>query len=455
MEGIKKILLLDRLVEWFINHGIDYGKLFVITGVVILYSFFSNTEQSFGAVLSLFFLTAPFWLTYMVFKAAHYKWVIYVRKRSNLAAGRTSLEIKLPPEVLKSPRAMETVLNQMWNVSTPKNIGEVYWGGKHPPTYGLEIVSRGGEVKFYINTPTKKFKDVTEVQLYSQYPGVEVHEVDIDYTAEISADSDEYELFSMHMNKKGDKIMPMGTYIDHGLDDMPKEEEKIDPLTTWLDNLGSIGPDERLWIQILIKAHKNYPFSHGGFSWSIPKDQTFEAQIAAKIDEVMMRDPATKSAPVEADGQPRLTQEERGRADALERKASKPQFETAIRFIYAARKGRFNGGNISSTLRSFAAFDVIGRNEIGYRWRTDFNHKWLSDPTGKRIAAYKKAELTDYKLRRHFNYALGLKDNPCLFSSEEVATIWHLPGKVALTPTLSRVQSTRSEAPANLPTGQA
>ena len=278
-----------------------------------------------------------------------------------------------------------------------------------------------------------------------------MRELDIDYTAEVNPD--EYELFSMHINKKADKIMPIGTYIDHGLDDMPKEEEKTDPLTTWLDNLGSVGPGEHLWVQILIKGHKDYPFSHGGFAWSIPKDQTFKAQVAARIDELMMRDPATKSAPIEADGQPRLTKEERERADALERKASKEQFETAIRFIYSAKKGHFNGGRISSTLRSFAAFDMIGRNVLGYRWRTDFSHNWLSDPTGAKVAAYKKAELTDYKLRRHFNYALGLTDSPRLFSTEEVATIWHLPGKVALTPTLARVESTRSEAPANLPTG--
>ena len=447
--------LLNNLVGWFVDHDLDYGKILVVTGVVILYSFFSNTDdQSFGSVLSLLFLTAPFWLTYLTFEAAHYKWMLYVSKVANLNNGRTTLEIKLPPEVLKSPKAMETTINQMWSIATPKNISEVYWQGKRPPVYGLEIVSHGGTVKFYINTPIKKFKDMTEVQLYSQYPGVEVHEVDIDYTAEINVDSDEYETFSMHMNKKRDDVMPIGTYIDYGLDDMPKEEEKTDPATTWLDNLGSIGTHERLWFQILIRGHKDYPFSHGGFAWSVPEEKTFKARIAAKIDGIMMRDPVTKSAPIDVDGQPRLTLEERSRADALDRKASKAQFDTAIRFFYAVKRGRFNGERMTSALNAFRAFDIIGRNEIGMRWRTDFNHNWLSDPFGKRVAAYKKTELIDYKLRRHNNRAVGLLDKWCLFSTEEIATMWHLPGRVALTPTLTRVTSTRSEAPANLPTGQ-
>ncbi len=36
-------------------------------------------------------------------------------------------------------------------------------------------------------------------------------------------------------------------------------------------------------------------------------------------------------------------------------------------------------------------------------------------------------------------------------TTEELATIFHIPGKVASTPTLARIPSKRSEAPANLP----
>jgi hypothetical protein len=40
---------------------------------------------------------------------------------------------------------------------------------------------------------------------------------------------------------------------------------------------------------------------------------------------------------------------------------------------------------------------------------------------------------------------------PAVLTSEELATIYHLPGKVAQTPTLDRIESKRSEPPANLP----
>ena len=36
-------------------------------------------------------------------------------------------------------------------------------------------------------------------------------------------------------------------------------------------------------------------------------------------------------------------------------------------------------------------------------------------------------------------------------NGEELATLYHLPGAVATTPTLTRIPSKKSEAPANLP----
>ena len=131
-----------------------------MTALLILYFFFSSTSQSFGFVLSLLFLTTPFWLTYFIFESAHYKWTFYVGKVASLKEGRTTLEVKLPPEVTKSPQAMEVILNQMWNIANPKKVGEAYLEGKRPPTYSLEIASRGGEVKLsliHISEPTRPY----------------------------------------------------------------------------------------------------------------------------------------------------------------------------------------------------------------------------------------------------------------------------------------------------------
>lgn len=66
----------------------------------------------------------------------------------------------------------------------------------------------------------------------------------------------------------------------------------------------------------------------------------------------------------------------------------------------------------------------------------------------------KKRELEEYKKRYYYRSdAKSFADTPKIMSVEELATIFHIPGTSVVTPTLTRVESTRKEAPANLPIG--
>ena len=66
----------------------------------------------------------------------------------------------------------------------------------------------------------------------------------------------------------------------------------------------------------------------------------------------------------------------------------------------------------------------------------------------------KKDELEAYKLRTYSEAEKKSKvDAKKVMSVEELATIYHIPGTAVVTPNLSRVESNRKEAPANLPIG--
>jgi hypothetical protein len=148
---------------------------------------------------------------------------------------------------------------------------------------------------------------------------------------------------------------------------------------------------------------------------------------------------------------PRLTTGERATIEAIELNAEKYAYETAIRWIYITPEGKFNGDKINMFIRAFSQWDVQGRNGIGVRWRTDFNYMLFSDPFGTKIPALKREEFKRYKQRKYYSRnSIGDKK---IFTAMELATIFHLPGKVAQTPNLQRVPSTRSEAPSNLPVG--
>ena len=448
---ITKLPVLGYFLEKLDEADFEYGIFATGLATIMLIVFFTNTQYRIGTIISIIFYTAPIWLPWLSLKVFHAKYMDFVGKKLDISQGRVTLEIKIPQEVLKSPEAMETVISQMWNKATPDNFWETYIDGKRPPRYGLEMVSFGGDVRFYINTRVKKFKNITETQLYAQYPGIEVEELAVDYAAALQWDPDKYEYFSMHMRKKRDEEMPIKTYKENGLADMPKEEEKVDPMVALVELLGTVKPHEKLCIQFIIFGHREAGILEGNIYGPPPKAGEWKHRVQAKIDEVMGRNPEDRTAPAELEGTPRLTQSEREDAEALERAKSQYPYRVGIRWIYQAKKGHFNGDMLTVMLNAFRSFDTIGRQEIGMAWRTDFNYMWFSDPFGTEVFALKRQELVEYKLRKYFNKnQLG---NTKIFTPEELATMFHLPGKVALTPTLNRIPSTRSEAPANLPTG--
>jgi len=428
--------------------GVNIKILYVLIGLgfvafgFVYFDFQSNTV--FGYMLTF----APIWLPLITFLLFYEYWLQYVRKEFNFKNGRTTIEIRLPQEIFKSPAAMEAVLVQMYQAASPDNHVESYIDGKHPPTASLELVSRGGDVHFYMNVPKKRFKDLWEVQLYAHYPGIEVHELDIDYTAEVPFDMKRFAYFMIHFGLKKADAYPLRTYIEYGLDQMPKEEEKVDPINSIIEMLGSIGPGEHIWIQILIEANKEWTFKEGSLR-TIPD---WKNEARGEIQKII--DGAVKRAGAETTGNVMmlLTDTEKDTIKAIERSLGKLAFNTIIRAVYICPSDNVRIGDIvPRIITSWRAFDDLNRNSIGFKWRTDFDWNWWQDPKGYKKAHLKKVELDEYK-RRVLNVK---KDNyhRAIMTTEELATIYHFPGKVTTTPTLGRIPSKRSEAPANLPIG--
>jgi hypothetical protein len=406
-----------------------------------------------SSIFSLMAGTAPIWLPGMTFLLFFQSWMGFVHHKFDLSQGRVTLEIKVPQEILKSPEAMELVLTQLHQTASPDNHVQTYWDGKKPPTYGLELVSRHGDVRFYLSVPKKKFKNLAETQLYAQYPGIEVHELEIDYTAEIPWDPSRFSYFSLHFGLKKADAYPIKTYIDFGLDKMPKEEEKLDPISGMLEMLGSMGPGEYAWVQILITANRKTAFKEGSLSES--PDWTGEAR--AEIKNIIKK--ANERVGVKADPEKgvslnmlNLSETEKDTVKAIERTLGKNAFNTAIRGMYIAKNEAFNPGErIGALITGWRSYDDLNRNSIGPRWRTDFDWPWWQDPSGHKRVHLKEAELKEYKRRAYTSY--NKIDGPKVMTVEELATIFHLPGKVAVTPTLARIPSKRAEAPSNLPIG--
>lgn len=447
-------------LKWVGDQDFDYGPMAAAIAFTLLALGLVVFGVSAGGVFSVLAALTPIWLPIILFYLFFNKWTDMVGTAFYLNQGRTTLRVRLPADVFKSPEAMEFVISQIHNTANPDNLMQTYKDGKRPLPFSFEFASIGGEVRFYVNLPTKKSKNAFETNMYSQYPGVEIIEEAVDYAAEIPLDykSEGYELFAAHMGKKRDEVLPIKSYLDFGLDKFPKEEEKVDPITPMLEVLGSIQPHERLFVQFIAVSFRPSSFLNG--QMTIGEGPNWNEASKKKINEIMNRDPKKKtplgfsSSEGEDDdnrGQmAMLTMGEKDLVAAIERHSGKYAYKTAIRWVYVNKKGGFNGDLINPVIRMFSQWD--GANALGIRWRTDFDYKDLIPGKKKKaLESLKKAEWKEY--RRRVYAPKGSGDHPKIFTAEELASIWHLPGKVAMTPTLDRVPSTRGEPPANLPTG--
>ncbi len=424
----------------------------------MVYGFLNDLISPLPArVISYLFYFSPIWVPILLGMALMDLWLRYRRNLFIIAQGGVLLEVKIPREITKSPGVMEIILGVMFQKGNA-SYAETYIDGKIRPWYSLEMVSIGGQVHFYIWCQ-KKFKNVIEAQIYAQYPEVEISEVPAgeDYAQKISYDPEKNSMWGTYFvkSKKDNKDgYPIKTYVDYALDTDPKEEYKIDPLTSVLEFLGSISPTDQVWIQILIQAHKGEGIPEGRL-FKIPdwKDAVKEEikSLNKKLEDEDNPDKPPR----------RPTKGEADTIAALERSLSKYAFETMIRGFYIATdKNKFNSSFITGLIASVSQYNAGGElNGFKLGWFTDHKDnskdffRYFMKKTGEKLKQKKiRGMLNAYKLRSFFSFPYrNYFAKPYILTSEEIATIYHFPGQVAMTPGLSRIPSKRSQAPNNLP----
>jgi len=387
------------------------------------------------------YVWSPLWLPLFLLYIFWTIWMNYAKKRFVLKQGSVLLEIKMPREITKSPLAMEIVLTSLYQTGSASYI-EAFIDGKVRPWFSLEMVSHGGDVRFYIWTQTK-WKNLIEAQIYAQYPEVEIYEVE-DYTKDFEYDPSKHVIWCTHYKLTNPDVYPIKTYIDYGLDKNEKEEYKIDPITAILEYLGSIKKGDRAWFQILIQAHRK----EGAKDLRLSKKPDWK--VAAEKELQTLRDKLKTGG---ENAYPRIpTKGEAEVVAAIERSISKWPFDCMIRGAYLATKENFNSVYISGLIGSFRQFSTnSGLNSFKLGFFTDFDYPW-QDFRRIRRTKIEHEFLDAYRRRSFFQHPYkNWHAKPFVLNTEELATIYHFPGAVASTPTLTRIPSKKSEAPSNLP----
>lgn len=383
-------------------------------------------------------------------------WLRYVRARSYARTEYVLLELKLPKEISRSPVGVELLLTALWQTGAA-SYHETFWQGKIRPVFSLELVSDGGTVHFYIWT-RKNWRNNIEAQIYAQYPNVEIYEVE-DYTKSVFHDLSKFIMWGTIFTKKNPDAYPIKTYIDYGLDQDPKEEFKIDPMTSVLEYLGALRKGEKTWIQIIIQAHKKEGKKDGRWRERPDWSDEVKEEVEKVRDRTVKKEGDHTSFPNPTKGDIEVIA-------ALERSLSKLPFEVVIRGIYMADvEVGFNAHNgLAGLIGSFRQYGSRNLNEIKLGKFTDFGDTgkdlismfgWIPFFTTFMRGIRNEMEihfLNYYKRRFAFLHPMDeYNPKPIIMTTEELATIFHFPGQVATTPTISRSASKKAEPPPNLP----
>ena len=420
-------------------------------------------------IIALNFLMDWWWVLLPVLFYRPFLFLWLYRKQEVFASKQRSilLELKAPPEVLKPIKAMENVFAGLWQFYDPANPREKWLEGKYQLSFSIEIVSTEGEVHFYLRIP-EPARRLVESALYAQYPAAELHEVE-DYTQQIPRDipNKEWDLWGLSYTFGKPNPYPIKTYasfFEEGATE--KEEVRIDPITHLVEALSKCGPGEHVWIQMVLWPITTNEYNYVKEGNEIvaklvrrqppPKPPTFFQDLGTVSTVLMTGQAPSPQQPGQQDILPpemRITPGEREIVSAIERKISKYAFLVAPRFVYLAKRDSYFGAAKALPMSYFTQFSTATFNQfLPLRVTITKVHTvlfWLFD--ARRLFVRKRRLMRNYIMR--MSPFFPNMSHRLLLNIEELATIFHLPGRItAPSFAVPRVEAKKGEPPPTLPT---
>ncbi|KKP89043.1 hypothetical protein A2456_03085 [Candidatus Nomurabacteria bacterium RIFOXYC2_FULL_36_19] len=399
-------------------------------------------------------------------------WVHYIQQDFISGIDFILLEIIPPRDVLRSPKAMELFLTNALYHHSWKGGKEEYWQGAVWFWFSLEIASIDGQVHFYIRTPSR-VRGLIETQMYAQYPQAQIKEVE-DYTLAIDEISPKsaWNGWGCEFQLEKPEAYPLKTYVNFGLDKDPKEEFKVDPVSSVVELFGSLKKGEQMWMQIVITPSKRAYHTHG--TWFGYHDWVEEAkQEMMKLLRLYRRTNEDKAHPGHFTYEFRTPDFLKNSVTMMSAKTAKLGFEAGVRVFYGAKKEVFDMSSRRNLRLIFRQYAMPDCNQLMRKNSTQADaYGGIFLASKETIMLLADRMLNEFRERSFFHESLrqiiiSKHTIPWPFSTlvfpvyfhpltfvlnvEEIATMWHFPGQILKVPTLERIESKEASPPTNLP----
>ena len=296
---------------------------------------------------------------------------------------------------------------------------ELRLSGGHQEHISFEIASVNGQIRFYVWVP-KTLQSFVEGQIYSQYPTVQIHQADEDYTEH---ERDHEVAYSTELILTTDEFLPIRTF----------QNFEVDPLagiTGTLAKLETTG--EELWIQVLVRpipddwqnaADRYINSIKNGRMFSLPGFGGSMQWLIGVLGALWQppEQGANQSTAVE------LSDRDKTRISEAEKKATKLGYEVKIRLVYMGESQTNAKLRMQALVGTFKQFNSTNLN--GFRATKGMFGK----------------EFIDKNRKRSF---IG---DGFILNIEELASVFHLPHTNVETPNIVWASSKTAEPPSKLP----
>ncbi|MCK9379353.1 MAG: hypothetical protein M0P97_04395 [Candidatus Moranbacteria bacterium] len=383
-------------------------------------------------------------------------WMDFVQDRFAGSLDWIMLEIIPPREIERSPQPMESIFNGLTGVYKGLNAKEIYVDGAFTLKFSLELVSDAGTVHFYIRT-TKQNRGLVEAHIYAQYPNAEILEVP-DYINNIPKiiPNKNWNLWGTDFMLIKPDAYPIRSYrwFEESV-----TGKMIDPLSSLVEAMGTVGPGQQLWFQIVIIPEETNYYNSGralvdklagrakkenpGVLSGVGKDFTdvikgvFQG-ILSPVEFAPAKEVKKDETPLEF----RLTPGEKEAMKAIEESMGKAVFLTKIRLMMVGKREGFDRSVIGAFMGGIRQFSDSNLN--------GFKHDNTSKTYGIHWGGAMRALYRQRKIFQRYKDRdpVGTK---FFLNTEELATIFHFPDMAVVAPSVRKVESKRGGAPANLP----
>jgi hypothetical protein len=392
-------------------------------------SFFSDFFGPLADIFSVLGYVWPFVLPPLLWFLFRNMWKPHIWGHFGPAQKKVILEIIPPRDIEQSPKLMESFFAGLAGSEKSLTTYETWVVGEFPAAYSLEIVSTEGNIHFYIRC-WASYRNLVEANLYAQYPGIEIMEVD-DYTKVIpkTAPNHEWNVWGSDFVLTKPDVYPIRTYKHF---EETVTGKMIDPLASLIEVMSKGGPGQHMWLQYI-----SVPASPG---WNGTDGEKQIEEWLAK------RNKPAKEGEVGGPLEFKLTPGEREVLKAMQENNSKLMFSVKMRYVYVGRRsGNFDKSTgVSAVIGTIKQFNDQNLNNLKPEKETKTTTNYYK--TEKRLKKKQREVLYKYKTREREPY-----HNLFMFSAEEMATVFHIPDMGVVAPTMQRVAAKRGSAPMNLP----